>query len=54
MFDVNGKKLVRNGVYRVIYKESGGYDTFSGRYILEEEWLSNMLERGEATAQRVG
>lgn len=46
-------KIFKTKVYKVTYSNSGGFDHFEGRYILENEWIYKMILSGTATATRV-
>ena len=43
-------RIYKTKLYKVIYKSTGGNDTFSGKYLLENEWINKLLTSGEATA----
>lgn len=44
-------KLFKTKVYRVTYTNTGGADHFSGGYIMGQEWLMTMLQKGTAKAE---
>lgn len=46
-------KIFKTKSYRVAYKNSNGVDHFSGRYILENSWLLNMVKQGTARITKI-
>lgn len=47
------EKIYKTKTYKVTYTNSGGVDHFSGRYILENGWLLNMVKAGTAKIKKV-
>ncbi|WFZ97330.1 hypothetical protein [Enterococcus phage PEF1] len=50
---VKMEKIFKTKSYRVTYTNSNGVDHFSGRYILENLWLLNMVKQGTAKIKKI-
>lgn len=45
-------KILKTKIYKVTYAKTNGFDHFSGRYILENDWLLKMIENDLAKIER--
>ena len=41
-------KIFKTKLYRVTYATTGGSDIFSGRYIIDNDWLLSMINSDKA------
>lgn len=46
-------KIFKTKSYKVTYTNTQGSDVFSGRYILDNDWLLKMVENGTANIERL-
>lgn len=46
-------KIFKTKSYKVTYTNTQGGDVFSGRYILENDWILNMVENKTASLKRL-
>lgn len=51
--DGNSMKIFKTKSYKVTYTNTQGSDVFSGRYILENDWLLNMVKNETASLKRL-